>query len=288
MQTFKTEKGRQGVSYKGFCYRFAKRGADGSLQWRCVHSDYCSGRLRTEEDYSDPVETGKGHSLKCLPDVNVTAVRQVRTSLRERAASEITPLPTIYREETAVLANQPAAAAIMPVFASVSSSMYRDRQAVYPPLPDDTASIILPREFRRTLSGHKFVVAVGANKEFFAFGTTANLKMLCDATEISMDGTFGTAPRLFRQLFTVNAFVGDRLLPAIYVLMTEKTTASYITVFQALKARCLAKGYNWDPQSIISDFESGLIPAVSQEFPAARHKGCLFHFCQVSLRHMLF
>jgi hypothetical protein len=30
----------------------------------------------------------------------------------------------------------------------------------------------------------------------------------------------------------------------------------------------------------MSDFETGLIPAVQQSFPQSRHRGCHFHYCQ--------
>jgi hypothetical protein len=226
IKTFTTEKGRLGITYMGYCYRFAKRGADGSIQWRCVDSKRCSGRLSTDEDYQNPEFRGQGHTHP--PDVNVSVVREVRSTLRKRAATETTPLPTIYREATAKLAGQPAAAALMPAFGRVSSTLYTDRLAMYPPLPASIADIHIPRKFRRTLSGHRFLLATGANNEYFAFGTKDNLKMLCDADDISMDGTFGTAPRLFRQLFTINAFVDDRLLPAVYVLMADKSGAGKI------------------------------------------------------------
>ena len=39
-----------------------------------------------------------------------------------------------------------------------------------------------------------------------------------------------------------------------------------------------------DPSIITSDFESGLISAVRDEFPNARHQGCYFHFTQAIWR----
>ena len=36
--------------------------------------------------------------------------------------------------------------------------------------------------------------------------------------------------------------------------------------------------FNFAPKVIISDFESGLIEAVKNQFPGATHSGCHFHF----------
>jgi hypothetical protein len=40
------------------------------------------------------------------------------------------------------------------------------------------------------------------------------------------------------------------------------------------------------PGEIMSDFRSGLIAVVAQQFPTARHKGCYFHFCQCIWRQV--
>ena len=35
IKTLRTENGKEGVGYLGHAYRFAKRGIDGLLYWRC-------------------------------------------------------------------------------------------------------------------------------------------------------------------------------------------------------------------------------------------------------------
>jgi hypothetical protein len=57
-----------------------------------------------------------------------------------------------------------------------------------------------------------------------------------------MDGTFSVVPRLYGQLFTIHAFDDTTLLPLVYVLMANKTTALYTSVFQDLKAQCQQVG----------------------------------------------
>ena len=43
-------------------------------------------------------------------------------------------------------------------------------------------------------------------------------------------------------------------------------------------------GLIFDHKVIISDFESGLIDAVRNQFPGATHTGCHFHFTQAVWR----
>jgi hypothetical protein len=83
------------------------------------------------------------------------------------------------------------------------------------------------------------------------------------------------------QVFTIHGFVGEHQVPLVYVLMTRKTTNAYISVFQELKNACRNLGLQLQPPEIMTDFETGLLPAIAQEFPNTRHKGCHFHFCQV-------
>jgi hypothetical protein len=99
-----------------------------------------------------------------------------------------------------------------------------------------------------------------------------------------MDGTFDTSP-LFMQLFTIHGDVADIQMPMVFVLMAAKTSQMYCDVFRQLKILCQQQvGQQLQPLLIMSDYESGLIPAVSLEFPTARHKGCHFHYCQVRIQ----
>ncbi len=54
-------------------------------------------------------------------------------------------------------------------------------------------------------------------------------------------------------------------------------------VFAELKRQCATIGEQLVPDEIMTDFETGVITAISIEFPPpqTRHKGCHFHFSQV-------
>ena len=52
-----------------------------------------------------------------------------------------------------------------------------------------------------------------------------------------MDGTFKTAPKLFKQLYIVHAKLGDTAISCAYALLTDKTQESYEELLQALVNR---------------------------------------------------
>lgn len=130
----------------------------GRHSWRCLDSRTCNGRLITEDDYTDPMVT-RPHNHQPNPDK--VLVRKVRTAVRRRAAEETTPLPAIYQQETAQLANNSAAAAMMPSYNDVATSMHRDRLSQYPPLPRTGQRIVLPQAFQTTTTGQQFFLSRG-------------------------------------------------------------------------------------------------------------------------------
>jgi hypothetical protein len=140
---------------------------------------------------------------------------------------------------------------------------------------------MLPQQLQMSLAGQQFLVECGQNGNYIIFATEDNMRRLCQADIVSMDGTFDAVPTMFRQMFTLHAFGNDHLLPLVYVLMAEKTSAMYQTVFTSLKTRCQQLGQNFDPSEVMSDYESGLISAVRAAWPGTRHRGCFFHYNQV-------
>ncbi|KRZ86593.1 hypothetical protein T08_7341 [Trichinella sp. T8] len=95
-----------------------------------------------------------------------------------------------------------------------------------------------------------------------------------------MDGTFKVVPQWYQQLFTIHAFVAGKLVPAVYCLCTGKDIKTYGYIFQALMDKAAALEVDLNPETIICDFETALIPAIRGYFPNTRVQGCYFHFCQ--------
>ena len=95
------------------------------------------------------------------------------------------------------------------------------------------------------------------------------------------DGTFQVAPRLFTQLYTIHAPVYGQLLPLVYCLLTNKTTATYTAVFSLIK-----ESLPLPPRLIHfrSDYENATMNAMINVFPHVKLEGCLFHFSQANWR----
>ena len=101
-----------------------------------------------------------------------------------------------------------------------------------------------------------------------------------------MDGTFKSVPDIYLQLFTIQVFEGDKLIPLIYCLLSTKTRAMYSDVFRYLKDKASNLNVVLSPNLLTCDFESGLIASVRIEFSATQIRGCYFHFCQAVYRHV--
>jgi hypothetical protein len=137
-----------------------------------------------------------------------------------------------------------------------------------------------------THSGQQFVAASGQNNEFIAFASDDNLRILCAADEIFMDGTFDVVPAIFFQLYTLHCRHNGFMLPLVYVLMENKSTPLYEGVFAALNLKATHLGLQLNPSTIVTDFETGVIPAIRNQFPGALHRGCHFHFSQAVWRQV--
>jgi MULE transposase domain len=215
-------------------------------------------------------------------------VREVVHGMRERATNTTDSISKIYRECSATLAKNPSSAAILPTLYALDSGLYRQRHSRMPALPQTRADIQIPDIYRTTSTGETFLMANSSiNNSIMIFCTTSNLKLLCGANVVCMDGTFDAVPHLYSQLFTLHSFEHGKLLPLVYCLMSSKERTAYVDIFQALKSQAEEINLTLAPTTIISDFESGLIPAVRDEFPNAHHQGCHFHYTQVRLLLLL-
>ncbi|XP_003382093.1 conserved hypothetical protein [Trichinella spiralis] len=95
-----------------------------------------------------------------------------------------------------------------------------------------------------------------------------------------MDGTFKIVPQWYQQLFTIHVFVAGKLVPAVYCLCTGKDIGTCGYIFQALIDKAAVLEVVLNPDTIICDFETALIPAIRGYFPNTRVQGCYFYFCQ--------
>jgi len=85
-------------------YRFDKRSADDGKFWRCL-KDGCQGRIKTDSTDVFIEYRNSAHSHAAVPEE--ATVRQIITTMKNRAETETGSVAQVYREETAALVNQP-------------------------------------------------------------------------------------------------------------------------------------------------------------------------------------
>jgi len=171
----------------------------------------------------------------------------------------------------------------LPTLKTVQKSLYRvrtgDRHSYQSlsdipfPLPDNMAKI----------NNERFLLHQSQDSSIMIFATAENLKLLSRNRQWYMDGTFNSAPTMFQQIFTIHCQIQNKVLPCVYVLATNKLKSTYKRIFRILKDNAVP-GHELQPESVLTDFESGLLPAIQEEFPMAQRHGCYFHFNQCLFR----
>ena len=116
------------------------------------------------------------------------------------------------------------------------------------------------------------------------FYTTSNLRRLCNSNTLFADGTFRTAPRLFRQFYTVHGIVENNVYPLVFCLDTRKTETMYTEIIEQLKHRTAMLGFNLSPHRVRVDLEMAVMNSIRLILPGTRVIGCLFHYGQVIWR----
>lgn len=65
----------------------------------------------------------------------------------------------------------------------------------------------------------------------------------------------------------------------VYGLTSRMTQATYESFFRIVRQ---ILPLNYAQLVIITDYELGLINGITNVFPESQHRGCWFHYCQVS------
>lgn len=91
------------------------------------------------------------------------------------------------------------------------------------------------------------------------------------------DGTFKVVPHLFYQLYSIHfEFIGGLNPAAIYVLLTNKSRATYDRLIRVVKELAPTAS----PSRILTDFESAAMNGFRDAYPEAAVSGCYFHLTQ--------
>ncbi|CAF4363303.1 unnamed protein product [Rotaria sp. Silwood2] len=215
---------------------------------------------------STPVEHSHAPNFKKISVIKLQNDIKSRAAVSEESSSNILH---------STLRSFPLqAAGSLPKHDSLIRSIRRQRQIA--PLDNNNR---LPSTLKKTDRGDDFVLF--EDQQMIIFTTTSNLQVLKNCKHWFADGTFRVCPNEFYQLFTLHGLFISNVIPLVYGLLIGKATEDYNQFFEII-----LKQNDYDPESILTDFEAATLKSVHMLFPNVLHKGCLFHFGQCVWRQI--
>ena len=247
----------------------------------------CTGRLQTtlllHEGQTPTVISGPTNHNHEPPEENVVRGCAIAEMRKHVKAAPLQQLKTTY--DTAVSAAAIASdvdTLLLPSYQSVETILKRQRSQNIPKLPKSRRDIRLEGDWSQTSDGSRFLLHSPSmtDNEIIVYASDASLLRLANCKTIYMDGTFKCCPSLYTQLFTIHGLSNNFVVPLVYALLSDKSSASYYKLFDILRQAIFALGAVLDPKIVVSDFESGLVDAMRVHFPQTSHSGCHFHYTQ--------
>jgi len=282
MEIIKTQKGREMLVVEAFSFVREKKVANEKVFWKC--SEYSKSKCLARCHTIEGVLVKRIGEHNHVAHAAKIAARKVVTAIKERATSTQEAGHQILATTSAVV---PASVAVqLPSIRGMKQAMRRVRRVEQLPLPtpEHLDSLVIPDAYKRTLSGENFLLhdsGPGQNR-FFIFSTERNLERMRQCEHWYADGTFKSSPPLFQQIYTIHALKYTNVLPTVFILMSDRSTSTYIRVFTEMKR--LQPALN--PSTIMTDFEQAALLAWTTVFPKTTQRGCLFHLSQCIWRHL--
>jgi hypothetical protein len=124
-----------------------------------------------------------------------------------------------------------------------------------------------------------------SHERVIVFGSDRALQHLSRARVWYMDGTFETAPHLFKQLYVIRAPAGESSVTCVYAFLSGKSQALYELLFRGLNDHCRSNGYDLEPERIKVDFEQAVFRAIASVYGTdVTVSGCYYHLTQSTYR----
>jgi len=190
--------------------------------------------------------------------------------------------------------DQSAVVSQLPSYNEVRCQLSRHRAVRCTPIPDP---LCLPDELRTTLRGRSvaeddvnwnepFLLHSGQNGKLYVFCAKSELAVIHDSEYLVCDGTFEMSPDTAYQVYTIHGFCNGEGMALLWALLPNKTTATYVEMFSALRSAMVAEFGEVGKKTFLVDFELAAINAIQQTNPESIVKGCSFHFRQSLMRRI--
>ena len=257
-------KRQNSLNYSSDGYRYVKyRESNGTIYLRCTLSKKwsCHGLAKISST-TNLLEVTKSHSHSKDDYKSESIV--LSNSIKRSAEVSTENLREIFNNECR---DSPAGCTL--TFRQLESTMVKRRRKDLPKLPSTCVEFaeLLPDS---PFSGnHRFTVREG-NEAALVFATDLLISKLPLIETIHFDGTFKVVPHLFYQLFTIFIQYKGHVMPAVHILMTNKTEQLYFAVLSALREYIP----DFKPMFANCDFERASRNAFISSFPDITLIGC--------------
>ncbi|KAL5247507.1 hypothetical protein ACHWQZ_G019400 [Mnemiopsis leidyi] len=265
-------------------YRYTKNGSHKeNVYYRCVEQKTCNTRITlTGGSLSSSLPTHLHPSQEA--DL---AVLQTKSDIKKKASS--TDLSTKNIVSTSLgLLDFEGVARLGCQLSSLNRMSQRARRKANrtPPLPTSLEQISIPSSYLTNDHGENMMLWDSGytveRRRSFMFGSIDSVNVISDCDHLMLDGTFSSSPQLFQQLLTIHGWWDSGWhIPLVYGLLPGKTEVLYTSFLEELDS--LAQ---FEPQSVLCDFERGLHNAVQHVWPGVTVRGCYFHYKQALWRKM--
>ncbi|CAF1501616.1 unnamed protein product [Adineta ricciae] len=241
MQRLESEKGEPMLGYEGYIYT-KERKTEEKIIFRCQNR-LCKGRCHTDPSMTIFIKKPSAHCHG--PSIDQIPVIELKNKIKARAV--ISEGPT-------------NAAAPLPKMATLQRTIRRQREA--PTTMDNRIS----DELKKTHRGDNFILH--EDDKLIIYTTSSNLSVLKICKHWFADGTFKVCPDDFYQLFTLHGLLKSQVVPLVYGLLIGKSASDYSQFFKRIMEE-----EDFNPDSILTDFESATINSIKSLFPNVSHKG---------------
>lgn len=202
------------------------------------------------------------------------------TAAKRKAIEEINEQPSkIIRR---VLSENPCTEICTNQLNNTKRIIYNARRKLLPPIPKTVLQVhsAVTGMAIKTNREEEFILHNDPNDKILIFSCITNLKFLCRSNTWYMDGTFDFAPQHFLQLFTIHGHINGHYIPAVFCLLQNKASDTYVKCFNILTSKCNDFGLSMQPNEIVVDFEKAIHNAINLVWPTSSIIGCRFHISQ--------
>lgn len=274
-KTVSSQRGKKLLIRENYRYYKKRQNKNGHIVWHCA-SQKCNAILVTNYDCNLAL---KEQSHICNSSSVQNDLKEKIDECLERAKTESTPIPTIYKEQVEKLESTGLDLVLkLPNYNNLKKRMYKLRNKEL-----QTKNVRFSKLRDVKVPGvHKDILLADyteKKRRILLFATEEAKQILKKAKHISCDGTFKAADRPFKQLYTLHVDLGStdtqtNIIPAVYALLPDKKRSTYVIFFNLIKSQIP----EFNPESITTDFEISAMSAAKAVFENIATRGCIFHF----------